>query len=262
MLITVIAIAIGLGFILYTPRLAWVKASLKYLIGGFCLWAAIVFASQILEEKLIRGTGLAMLGISVFLFVADMLASFSGWLGEKVVGIFRKTAKVPPYVMEIWTAMERMASRKVGALIILQRKQFLRPHMKGGMPFDAEIKSEILVPLFLTSSPVHDGALVVHKGRIQTVKGILPLASLSDIAPSFGTRHRAAIGITERTDAIALVVSEERGEISVAYRGCLVKISDQAEFVRMTGAALKGKNLLRLKNVDFVVTTKVLDDLA
>jgi DNA integrity scanning protein DisA with diadenylate cyclase activity len=134
--------------------------------------------------------------------------------------------------------------------------------MKGGMPFDAEVKAEILVPLFLTSSPVHDGALVVHKGRMQTVKGILPLASLSDLAPNFGTRHRAAIGITEKTDAIALVVSEERGQISVACRGCLVQIADRSEFLKTLQWILKGRNILRLKNASFIVTAKVLDDLA
>lgn len=261
MLITVIAIVIGFGFLLYTPRFSWVKTSLKYLLGGFCLWFAMVSASWVLEEKLIRATGLGLLVIAGLLFLMDLLVSFVQWVGEKMIGIFRKTHKVPAYMMEIWAAIERMANGKVGCLIIIQRKQFLRPHMKGGMPFDAEIKSEILTPLFLTTSPVHDGALIVHKGRIQTVKGILPLASLSDIAPSFGTRHRAAIGITERTDAIALVVSEERGEISVAFRGCLARIHNQKEFIRVLSWVLKGKNLIRLKNVDFVVTTKVLDDL-
>lgn len=260
MIITIIAIIIGLGFLLYTPRLSWVKTSLKYLVGGFCFWFAIVTASTVLEEKLVRATGLIILTIAMTFLLTDMFVSFSRWIGEKLIAIFRKSHKVPAYVMEIWAAMERMASRKVGCLIIIQRKQFLRPHMKGGMPFDAEIKSEILMPLFLTTSPVHDGALIVHKGRIQTVKGILPLATLSDIAPNFGTRHRAAIGITERTDAVALVVSEERGEISVAYRGCLARIHDQKEFIRVLGWVLKGKNLVRLKNVDFVVTTKVLED--
>ncbi len=261
MLITIIAIIIGLGFLLYAPRLSWVKTSFKYLVGGFCFWFAVVTASTVLEEQLIRASGLTLLFMATVLLLTDMLVSFSRWIGEKLIGIFRRTHKVPAYVMEIWAAMERMASRKVGCLIILQRKQFLRPHMKGGMPFDAEIKSEILVPLFLTTSPVHDGALIVHKGRIQTVKGILPLATLSDIAPNFGTRHRAAIGITEKTDAVALVVSEERGEISVAYRGCLARIHDQKEFIRVLSWVLKGKNLVRLKNVDFVVTTKVLEDL-
>ncbi len=259
--ITVFAILTGLVFFFYTPRFSWVRASLRFLVGGFCFWAALVFGKRVLDEGLILGTGLSILCLAALLLLTDLLISFSCWCCEKAGAFFRKTPKVPAYVTEIWTAMERMASRKTGSLIILQRKQPLRPQMKGGMPFDAEIKADILVPLFLTTSPVHDGALVVYKGRIQTVKGILPLASLTDLAPNFGTRHRAAIGITEKTDAIALVVSEERGQISVAYRGCLVRIRDQAEFLRVVAWVLKGKNLLRLKNVDFVVTSKVLGDL-
>lgn len=258
---TVFAITIGLIFFLYTPRFSWVRASLKFLVGGFCFWAALVFGTRILDEGLIFASGLAMLSFAGVFLLVDLLAAFSLWFGEKAGSLLRKTPKVPVYVSEIWTAMERMAGRKTGALIILQRKQPLRPQMKGGMPFDAEIKADILVPLFLTTSPVHDGALVVYKGRIQTVKGILPLAALSDIDPRFGTRHRAAIGITEKTDAIALVVSEERGQISIASRGCLARINDQAEFLRVLAWVLKGKSLLRLKNVDFVVTAKVLGDL-
>lgn len=255
------AILIGVGFLLYAPRFSWVRVSLRFLVGGFCFWAAIVFGMQVLDEGLILMTGLIMLFFAGAFLLTDLLATFFCWIGEKAHNFFRKTPKVPAYVSEIWTAMERMASRKIGSLIVLQRKQPLRPQMKGGMPFDAEIKADILVPLFLTTSPVHDGALIVYKGRIQTVKGILPLASLSDIAPSFGTRHRAAIGITEKTDAIALVVSEERGQVSVAYRGCLARIADRKEFLRVVAWVLKGKNLLKLKNVDFVVTTKILGDL-
>ena len=196
--ITVFAILTGLVFFFYTPRFSWVRASLRFLVGGFCFWAALVFGKRVLDEGLILGTGLSILCLAALLLLTDLLISFSCWCCEKAGAFFRKTPKVPAYVTEIWTAMERMASRKTGSLIILQRKQPLRPQMKGGMPFDAEIKADILVPLFLTTSPVHDGALVVYKGRIQTVKGILPLASLTDLAPNFGTRHRAAIGITEK----------------------------------------------------------------
>ncbi|MBU9888632.1 MAG: DNA integrity scanning protein DisA nucleotide-binding domain protein [Candidatus Omnitrophica bacterium] len=258
---TIFAVSVGLLFVLYTPRFAWVRASQKYLVGGFCLWTALVFGSQVLDEGLIFASGLALLFLAGSFLLVDLLSSFLFWFGDKTGSLFRKTPKVPGYVAEIWTAMERMASRKTGALIILQRKQPLRPHMKGGMPFDAEIKADILVPLFLTTSPVHDGALIVYKGRIQTVKGILPLAVLTDIDARFGTRHRAAIGITEKTDSVALVVSEERGQISMAYRGCLAGIKDRAEFLRAVAWALKGRNLLRLKNVDFIVTAKVLSDL-
>ena len=261
MLITVIAVIIALGYFFYPFKLVWLRSSLKYLAGVFCLWAALFFAVPSLDAQFVYRTGIVFLIVAGGLLCADMLISGVLWFTERLGNIFRKTPQLPHYLLEIWLAMERMASRKVGALIILQRKQPLRPHMKGGMPFDAEIKSEILVPLFLTSSPVHDGALVVHKGRMQTVKGILPLASLSDLSPSFGTRHRAAIGITEKTDAIALVVSEERGQISLAYRGCLVHIADRLEFLKTLQWVLKGRNILRLKNASFIVTTKVLDDL-
>ena len=261
MFVTIIAVVLALGYFFYPFKLVRLKSSLKYLAGVFCLWAALFFAAPSVDPGLLRQTGMALLVAAGGLLCADMLVWAVFWLIERLGNIFHKTPQLPHYLLEIWSAMERMASRKVGALIILQRKQPLRPFMKGGMPFDAEIKSEILVPLFLTSSPVHDGALVVYKGRIQTVKGILPLASLSDLSPSFGTRHRAAIGITEKTDAIALVVSEERGQISVAYRGCLVHIADRSEFLKTLQWVLKGKNILRLKNASFIVTTKVLDDL-
>lgn len=261
MFITVIAIMIALGYFFYPFKLSWLRSSLKYLAGLFCLWAALFFAEPSVNAQFVSRAGIAFLALSGGLLCMDMLISAFLWLAERVGNLFRKTPQLPQYLLEVWSAMERMASRKVGALIILQRKQPLRPFMKGGMPFDAEIKSEILVPLFLTSSPVHDGALVVHKGRIQTVKGILPLAALAELSPSFGTRHRAAIGITEKTDAIALVVSEERGQVSVAYRGCLVHIADRPEFLKTLQWVMKGRNILRLKNASFIVTTKVLDDL-
>lgn len=262
MLITTIAMIIALGYFFYPFKLHWLRALIKYLVGGFCLWGALFYAAPAVDPGILNKTGLAMLLIAGGLLCLDMLIAAGLWASERVGNIFFKTPQLPQYLLEIWSAMERMASRKVGALIILQRRQPLRPHMKGGMPFDAEVKSEILVPLFLTSSPVHDGALIVNKGRVQTVKGILPLASLADLAPNFGTRHRAAIGITEKTDAIALVVSEERGQISVACRGCLVHIADKPEFLKTLAWVLKGRNILRLKNASFIVTAKVLEDLA
>jgi DNA integrity scanning protein DisA with diadenylate cyclase activity len=261
MLITATAVLIALGYFFYPFKLVWLRSSMKYLTGVFCLWAALFFSEPSVNAQFVSRAGIVFLIVAGGLLCADMLISGALWLAERMGNLFRKTPQLPNYLLEIWAAMERMASRKVGALIILQRKQPLRPHMKGGMPFDAEIRSEILVPLFLTSSPVHDGALVVNKGRMQTVKGILPLAALSNLSPSFGTRHRAAIGITEKTDAIALVVSEERGQISIAYRGCLVHIADRTEFLKTLQWVVKGRNILRLKNASFIVTTKVLDDL-
>lgn len=262
MLITTIAVLIALGYIAYSPRLFWMKTSLRYLTGIFCLWVGVLFFVPPVDDKMAHTAGFFILLLAGSLLCIDMLTIAGLWFFEKVKGLFRKTPQLPSYLMEVWSALEQMTSRKVGALIILQRKQPLRPFMKGGMSFDAEIRAEILVPLFLTSSPVHDGALVVYKGRIQTVRGILPLASLANLAPNFGTRHRAAIGITEKTDAIAIVASEERGQMSIACRGCLVHIHNREEFLRVLQWLLKRKNILKLKNVKFIVTTKILDDLA
>ena len=262
MFITVIAMITALGYFFYPFKLTWLRVLVKYLVGIFCLWAALFFAHPAIDARFLHNAGLVLLLLSGGFLCLDMLISAGLWITERLWNIFHKTPQLPHYLLEIWSAMERMASRKVGALIILQRKQPLRPQMKGGMSFDAEVKAEILVPLFLTTSPVHDGALIVKKGRVQTVKGILPLASLADLAPNFGTRHRAAIGITEKSDAIALVVSEERGQISVACRGCLVHIADKAEYQKTLAWVLKGRNILRLKNASFIVTAKVLDDLA
>lgn len=261
MVITVIAVLIGLGYFFYPPKFAWVRTSAKYLTGVFCFWAALVFAKPEVQEPVYRAVGLFILFGAGLLLLADLLTAVFLWISGKISGIFQKVPELPPYLMEIWSAFEKLAARKAGALIVLERKQSLRPHMNGGLPFDAEIRSDILLPLFLTTSPVHDGALVVRKERVQLVKGILPLASLSGLVTNFGTRHRAAIGITEKTDAVALVVSEERGQISVACHGCLAQIDNKDEFIRVLGWVLKGKNILKLKNANLIVTTKVLDDL-
>ncbi|HOG23132.1 MAG TPA: DNA integrity scanning protein DisA nucleotide-binding domain protein [Candidatus Omnitrophota bacterium] len=263
MLITIIAALIGLGYFFYPPRFAWVRASVKYLIGVFCFWAALVFARPEVQEPLWRGAGVFILLIAGLLLLLDGVTAFSIWIADRVSLLFKRKLKLPGYLEEINTAFHHLAARKVGALIVLQQSRPLKSHMRGpGLPFDAEIRSEILIPLFLTTSPVHDGAVIVHKGRIQTVKAILPLATLVEGHVNFGTRHRAAIGITERTDAVAMVVSEERGEISIASDGCLVRIPNQEEFVRVMNWLLKGRSILKLKGVRFVITAKVLEDFA
>ena len=261
MLITIIAALIALGYFFYPPRFSWVRTSVKYLVGVFCFWVALVFAKPEVQDSIYKPAGLIVLLAAGLLLLADFLTAIILGISEKLKSIFGKVPQLPPYLEEIWSAFEKLAARKVGALIVLQRKQPLRPLMKGGMLFDSEIRAEVLISLFQTTSPVHDGALLVRQGRIEVVKGILPLATLSHFQSNFGTRHRAAIGITEKSDAVVLVVSEERGRISVASRGCLIGIADRNEFVRVLHWLLKGKNILKLKNVNFIVTTKVLDDL-
>ena len=136
----------------------------------------------------------------------------------------------------IWVC-DYFAKRRIGALIVIEGKVELNDMMQGGVMLDALFSRELLLTLFFPNTALHDGAVMLRKGKITAAGCILPLADLDRQA--FGTRHRAAIGITEVSDAVVLVVSEERGEISVAVRGKLYKPSPGEPLKEMLIHALK-----------------------
>lgn len=138
-------------------------------------------------------------------------------------------AMVTPFTLDdvTWKNIEiiigacvEMAQKRIGAIIVIERGNGLGDMMKQeGVYLDAIISRELLLNLFYPKAPLHDGAVVISKGKIMAAGCILPLAVAQ--GENFGTRHRAAMGITKDTDAVAIVVSEERGEISIAYDGAL-----------------------------------------
>ncbi len=122
---------------------------------------------------------------------------------------------------EVVRASQGLAEKRVGALIVLERDTGLEDMVESGTPVDAVVSKEILTSIFLPYSPIHDGAVVVTQGRITHAGCILPLTLRTDLPDGVGTRHRAAVGITEETDAVVIVVSEETGGISVVVGGQL-----------------------------------------
>ena len=126
-------------------------------------------------------------------------------------------------VDEIVQAASTLASRKIGALIIVEREVGLRNYAESGIALDAVITYDLLVTIFFPKTPLHDGATIVRKNRIISAGCFLPLTLDPNLSQELGTRHRAAIGITEETDAIAVVVSEETGTISVAIEGRITR---------------------------------------
>ena len=134
-------------------------------------------------------------------------------------------------------ASMELARARVGALIVLERFIPLRDMMeREGVRLDAHPSRELLQTIFAVHTPLHDGAVIISKGRITAAACILPLAMVKRQA--FGTRHRAALGITEESDAVAIVVSEERGEVSVAIKGRLTKNLDAVKLKRVLGNVL------------------------
>jgi len=122
-------------------------------------------------------------------------------------------------VSEIVLAVTSLSARRVGALIVLERREGLKTYIENGSPIDAAVSYELLVTLFAPGTPLHDGAVIVSGDRIAAAASFLPLSLKESLPKRFGTRHRAAIGISEETDALAILVSEERGTISLARAG-------------------------------------------
>lgn len=119
-----------------------------------------------------------------------------------------------------------MSRERIGALIVFEREVGLRNFIEKGTSLDAVTNKELLLSIFRSTSPLHDGAVIIdRKGRLAAARCLLPITSNTKISPILGTRHRAAIGLTEETDAVVLVVSEERSEVSLSYKGELMRES-------------------------------------
>jgi diadenylate cyclase len=127
---------------------------------------------------------------------------------------------------EISTACSRLSERHHGALIVLERTTGLEEYIESGVPLDSRVTPELLLTVFFPNTALHDGAVVVRNGRIVAAACVLPLASGTISDRQMGLRHRAAIGVTEETDAVAIVVSEETGIISIARNGRMIRRLD------------------------------------
>ena len=146
-------------------------------------------------------------------------------LGQKTspVGIKLSEERV---VDKIVRACSFLSNRQIGALIVIERGQNLEPILEGCVTIDSVVSVELLITIFDPLTPLHDGAVVIRGNRIAYASCILPLSSSPDIPKKYGTRHRAGLGISEESDAISIIVSEETGEISVGIGGKLIRNLD------------------------------------
>jgi len=122
-------------------------------------------------------------------------------------------------IEEIVRAVESMAESKTGALIVLARRNTLELYTEGGEILNSVISAELLKTIFFRNTPLHDGAVIIEEGKILSARCVLPVNDNPNLPPRFGMRHRAALGISEQTDALVIVVSEERGKISLVDKG-------------------------------------------
>ena len=161
-----------------------------------------VIAAVVIFSPEIR-TGLERLGRATDFFSSTPMSS-----EEQMIQSFVK-------------AVEYMSPRKIGALVSVQRVRTLQEYISTGIPLDAKISAELLINIFIPNTPLHDGAMIIDENKIRAASCVLPLSDNRSIASSYGTRHRAALGLSEVTDAIVIAVSEETGKISVCQNGVL-----------------------------------------
>jgi diadenylate cyclase len=222
--------------------------------GWWDLLYVLIVAVAIYEIlKLIRGTRAVQMGLGAGLLVLLFYLSRWGhletvnWLIRNIVGYlvfalivlfqadirralahfgrtpfgryFGRTQRAEDTIEEIVVAAGLLAGQRVGGIIAIERSIGLRNYIEGGIPLDATVTYDLLVTIFRPGTPLHDGAVIIQGERIAAAACFLPLTVNPRVSKDFGTRHRAAIGLTEETDAVTVIVSEETGRISLALDG-------------------------------------------
>jgi uncharacterized protein (TIGR00159 family) len=165
------------------------------------------------------------LGPAVLIVVILFQADIRRGLGRLGRGFFPSLSErqESQIVEEVVRAVQALSARRSGALIVLERSIRLDEQIEAGTPLDANVTKELITSIFLPTSPLHDGAVLIQQGRLSYAGAILPLTLRTDLPEGVGTRHRAAVGITEETDAVVIVASEETGAISVVVGGEMVR---------------------------------------
>ena len=201
---SILAGLVGLAIVLSLLAKYFKLYIISWLLDSF--WAIIGLAVVVIFQPELR-RAFAQLG------------SFSMWQG-------RKRREV---VSEIVQAVQDMARRKCGALIVLEKRIGLQNFIDDAIKLDVKLHAMMLESIFFPNSPLHDGAVIIRDDRIVAARVILPLTRAENISRRLGTRHRAALGISEDTDAVTIIVSEETGAVSVAYRSALHRDLSAAE---------------------------------
>jgi uncharacterized protein (TIGR00159 family) len=163
----------------------------------------------------------SVLLVIVILFQNDIRRALTG-VGRGPFFGMRERAIYAQVLDELVKAAMLLAQRRTGALIVLEREVGLNEYVEGGVRIDGRVTKELLCSIFVPTSPVHDGAVVIQDGRLAAAGCFLPLTLDLDLSKSLGTRHRAAIGLTQETDAVVVVVSEEEGTVSLVREGRMV----------------------------------------
>lgn len=190
---------------------------------GLGLVVGLYYLSQFAPLQTVNWLIRDMFGYVVFaaivVFQSDIRRALAHFGRAPFVRYFARPASADETIEEVVVASTMLASQRVGAIIAIEREIGLRNYIESGIPLDAALTYDLLLTVFQPGSPLHDGAAIVQEDRVAAAACFLPLTVNPRLGKDLGTRHRAAIGLTEECDAVAVVVSEETGKVSLALDG-------------------------------------------
>ena len=226
-----------IAYLIYRILTVMRKTSASSVIKGIVLLLLIAWLSNLLNLKvityLLNQTLQMGILVLVVLFQPELRRLFEHVGNSRVSVIFRKRAKlenVEAMLQSVIFAVDVMAKSKTGALIVFERDVGLNDYAASGTRVDALVTPELIQNIFFINSPLHDGALLIRDGRILAAACMLPLSNNINLGRDLGMRHRAGVGISERTDVVAVIVSEQTGAISVAVDGMLKRRLSKENF--------------------------------
>ena len=189
----------------------------QVLIGLIIVFAIFLFAVifKLYATEYIFGNFLSSIIIVIIVLFRNEIRRALIEVGKNPFAVAQNKLERVNLVEETSKAVFELASKKIGAIIVFERNVFLGDYLKIGVKLDSIVSKELLMSIFTPPSPLHDGAVIIQKGRIAAASCYLPLSTEDNISKKLGTRHRAAIGLSELTDAFSVVVSEETGKVSI-----------------------------------------------
>ncbi len=227
-----LALFLVVGFLLYLRRFP----AFRVVLGVVFLFAcsAAFFLLGFILTALVFGIASNLVLISLPLVFAPEIRHYLEKLGRfsflKIPLITEKQRK-DDFIINLVGAVYEMAERKIGASIVIARKTGLGETIETGISLDAKFGSKLLQTIFSPKSPLHDGAIVILGDRIAAAKCLLPIHSEIKLDPPFGTRHKSSLAITQDTDAVVIIISEQRGEVSLAENGKLAVNLERAKLL-------------------------------
>ena len=174
----------------------------------------------------------SLLLVLLIIFQSDIRRAIITLGRGRLFGSMRDTEE-SEVLSELVKTAETLAAKKIGALVVVERDMLVDDFLETGTEIDAKVTSELISSIFLPYSPIHDGAVLIQKGKLTKAGCFLPLTQNPEVSKALGTRHRAAIGLTEMVDAVVIVVSEETGAISVVVGGRITRDLDSATLIKV-----------------------------